>query len=130
MNPFTRFLLGRKSTKVSALEAFVARWDALEALVIRVFKGKEAEPADLAEYEQLKGWLVENYTVWENDLGPYWQVTQAGGQVIKQDPFLRLLAADEAGDFVGDWEAMQHLPAAREALNRFIQGAGEKEDEK
>jgi hypothetical protein len=123
MNPFTRFLLGRKSTKVSALEALVEHWDALEALVIRVYKGKEADTADLAEYEQLKGWLVENYTVWENELRPFWQATRAGGRLTEQDPFLRLLAAEQAGDFVGDWEAMQHLPAAREALNRFIQAA-------
>jgi hypothetical protein len=49
--------------------------------------------------------------------------------MTEQDPFLRLLAAEQASDFVGDWEAMQYLPAAREALNLYIQAVEGKEDE-
>jgi hypothetical protein len=38
----------------------------------------------------------------------------------REDPFARLLAAGAARDFAGNWAAMQTLPAAREALNRWL----------
>jgi hypothetical protein len=129
MNPFTRFLLGKKSKKSEALEAFVERCDTLEGLVIRVFRGKGADPADEESYNEIRLWLVENYPLWENDLRPYWQAALVGGQPAEQDPIRRLLSAEQAKDFVGDWEAMQYLPAAREALNRYIQAVEGEQDE-
>jgi hypothetical protein len=121
MNPFTRFLLNRDRKEGQALEMFVERWDALETLVIRIFRGKAADTADEDEYHQLHTWLLINYPQWQDRLQPYWQETLVGGSPAAQDPFQRLLEADKAAAFSGDWEAMQHLPAAREALNRFIQ---------
>jgi hypothetical protein len=129
MNPFTRFLLGKKSKKSEALEAFVERCDALEGLVIRVFRGKGADLADEESYKEIRRWLVENYPLWENDLRSYWQAALVGGQPAEQDPIRRLLSAEQAKDFVGDWEAMQYLPAAREALNRYIQAVEGEQDE-
>ena len=119
MNPFTRFLLGRGEDR--ALRAFVERWDALEMLVIRVFRNKGAETADETEYQELRPWLQANYPHWQEKWHPYWQEAKAGGQPARQDPFERILTAENAADFANDWEAMQYLPAAREALNRYIQ---------
>lgn len=124
MNPFTRFLLTRRPKEDYILRAFVERWDALEALIIRVFRGKEAAAADETEYQTLLPWLLINYPSWQEAWQPYWQEAQVGGQPVKQDPFQRILKAEKAADFIGDWEAMQHLPAAREALNRYIQDTG------
>jgi hypothetical protein len=107
----------------------VERWDGLEGLVIQVFRGKGAETADESIYKEIRPWLVENYPLWENELRPYWQTAKVGGQTAVQDPFLWLLRAEHAQDFVGDWEAMQYLPAAREGLNRYIQAVEGKEDE-
>lgn len=121
MNPFTRFLLGKGRGDDKALQEFVERWDALEMLVIRVFRSKGAAPEDETEYQPLRDWLQANYPEWQARWRTYWPETLAGGLPAKQDPFLRLLSAEKAADFVGDWEAMQYLPAARETLNRYIQ---------
>lgn len=124
MNPFTRYLLGGGRKEDKALQTFVERWDALEGLVIRVFRNKMAETADETEYQQLRPWLLANYPLWEDKWRPYWQETLVGRLPCESDPFQRLLTAEKAADFIGDWEAMQHLPAAREAINRYIQLIG------
>ncbi|MBK9049744.1 MAG: hypothetical protein IPL78_02130 [Chloroflexi bacterium] len=118
MNPFTRFLSRNQPDK--ALNRLIEQCDRLEALVIRVFKGNEATQADEQEYAALRAWFQANYANWQDKLKPHWQQVLAGGKPPEQDPVLRLLAAAAAHDFVGDWGAMQHLPAVREALNRFI----------
>lgn len=128
MNPFTRFLLrrlsGRKEaqTRDAGLEAFVEHWDALEALVIRVFKAKIADEADAAEHARVRAWLLEYYPAWQAALAAYWTGKRAGGEPIASDPFVWLLAIERAEDFVMNWPAMQMLPAAREALNEFVMG--------
>ena len=120
MNPFTHFLVQLLPKDDSGLQAFVHHWDALEVLVIRVYRSGKAETADEEEYQELSTWLEENYVLWQDRLNAYWQETKVGGQITTQDPFLRLMVPRQAADFVGDWAAMQHLPAAREALNRYI----------
>lgn len=118
MNPFTYFLT--RNNRNRSLQALIEHCDALEALVIRVYKGKQATPDDEAEYAELRAWFQAHYANWSERLKPYWQKVLAGGKTPLQDPILRLLAAATAANFVGDWEAMQHLPAAREMLNEFI----------
>lgn len=120
MNPFTRFLVRNRDDV--ALRLLLDHCDALEALVIRVYKGKQATPADEEEYAELRRWFQANYANWSGKLKPYWAQVLAGGKTPEQDPILRLLAAATAADFVGDWGAMQHLPAAREMLNQFVVG--------
>jgi hypothetical protein len=127
VNPFTRFLLRRLGRLADqppedGLQAFVERWDALEALVIRVFKAKSAGQADLAEHAQLRGWLVEHYPHWQAALAVYWPGKRAGGQPLESDPFAWLLAIERAEGFIMNWRAMQTLPAAREALNEYVMG--------
>ena len=43
-----------------------------------------------------------------------------GHELTRTDPFRLLLAFEHPADIRDDWNAMQHLPAAREALNRFV----------
>ena len=119
MNPFTRFLRQwlRNDRDLGLL---IEHWDALEALIIRVYRQGEATPADEAEYQALRRWMEANYGAWAGPLRPLWQETEVAGAPAEQDPFLRLIAARAAADYVGDWNSLQHLPAAREALNRLI----------
>lgn len=125
MNPFTRFLM--QWSQNAPLEALVERWDVLEALVIRVYKNKVATAVDEEQYQQAKIWLEANYDQFAPQLKPYWQPTKVGGSTDHGDPFCVLFAPDTAVEFVNNWRAMQHLPAAREALNQLIvaQDSGE-----
>ncbi len=118
MNPFTQSLA--RTLADPTLDSFVDKWDALEALVVRVYRGGAAAPADEAEWADLRPALAAAYPVWSPALAPHWPQTRAGGRPVTADPFFRLLAFARASDIVGDWAAMQTLPAAREALNRML----------
>ena len=118
MNPFTRFL--KQWAGNNDLAEFIAYWDRLEALTIAIYKKKvslaEADP----EFEAVWPWLRQHYGRWQPLLKPYWQQTKAAGVVTQTDPFQLLLDLPEATAVSGNWRAMQHLPAAREALNQFL----------
>ena len=118
MNPFTRFLFGQRADR--SLADFIANWDALERLVIRVFKGKLATAVDQAEFARLQAALRQQYPQWQAALAPLWAEALVGGVRPSADPFADLLNVDTAVDFVDNWGAMQRLPAAREAINRLI----------
>jgi hypothetical protein len=109
-----------KRLKNHHLKDWIAHWDALEALVIRVYKGKKATSEDETEYRRLRAWLTRNYPRWQAALRPHWQQSLLAGEPALADPFTRLFSALQAADFAGDWSAMQTLPAAREALNRYL----------
>lgn len=119
MNRFTQFLQ-QWLHPADPAAPLIAHLDALEALVIRVYKSNDAAAADEAEYSKLRTWLEENYPRWQEALTPHWQQSLVGGRPAAEDPVLRLLQAETARDFAGDWGAMQNLPAVREALNRLI----------
>lgn len=118
MNSFTRFL--QQWSRRPDLAEFVTYWDRLEALVVCVYREKLTAEAAVAEFEEVWPWLREEYERWEEDLRPFWQATKAGGAPTQTDPFRLLLAFKHPKEIPGDWRAMQHLPAAREALNQFI----------
>lgn len=118
MNPFTKSIASHLRSR--RLRQFIERWDALEALVIRVYRHNWANEADDAEFAELKRWLHEHYPEWRLRLEPHWRSTLRGGQPSQDDPFIFLLAPERAADFCGSWAHMQALPAAREALNRLI----------
>jgi hypothetical protein len=118
MNPFTRFLFGQRTDQ--PLAEFIANWDALEALVIRVFKSKTATAGDLVEFARLQADLGQQYPQWRDRLAPLWAAASVGGARPSTDPFADLLGAETAANFVDNWGAMQRLPAAREALNKLI----------
>jgi hypothetical protein len=118
MNPFTRALLKRLDNRRT--ERFVARWDQLEALIIRIYKAGSATPEDEAEFRRIQAWLSKHYPRWKVSLGRYWPQVRAGVEVLESDPFESLLSIPGAGDIPGNWTAMQILPAAREVVNHYL----------
>lgn len=128
-NPFTRWLRGLappgegagKSPNQTA-DALIADWDRLERLVIDVYRRGESDAQDEAEWAWLRGALIGRSDL--EALAPYWQGVRAGGQVLASDPFLALTAIPRAADLVDNRGAMQLLPAAREALNRWLLALG------
>ncbi|MDX1616433.1 MAG: hypothetical protein R3300_19135 [Candidatus Promineifilaceae bacterium] len=117
-NPFTQHLLAEVSDE--ELIAFIRHWDRLERLIIAVYRSGAAEPGDQTEYEAVWSWLRAAYPRWAAELEPHWRGARAAGQKLTEDPFLRLLSSSAAANYVGDWKAMQYLPAAREAINGYL----------
>ncbi|MBP6470134.1 MAG: hypothetical protein KBE23_00290 [Chloroflexi bacterium] len=117
-NPFTFFL--RQWNRNPDLDEFVAYWDGLEQVMVGVYRKKmtlaEAEP----EFRRVWPWLRREYDAWREVLRPFWQQTKAAGIATQTDPFQLLLAIQTPQEISSDWRAMQHLPAAREALNQYI----------
>lgn len=118
MNPFSRYL-SQWSTD-AGFGAFVEHWDVLERIVIDVYRETMTPEAAVSEYERTWGWLRRQYPLWRNALEPYWRQTRAAGALTAVDPFELMLDIQWTGDILGDWRAMQHLPAAREAINRYL----------
>lgn len=118
VNPVTQAILTR--IKDRHLIQFVSDWDELESLVVQVFRRKMVTDSEEETYFRLRKRLSNAYPNWEVALQPYWQQSRIKGQKEVSDPFLRLLTPNRAADFVGDWEAMKNLPAAREALNNYL----------
>lgn len=117
MNPFTKFLNRGKN---SNLNQFIEHWDRVEYLAVAVFKAKGASGEESAEYAQSRKYLLDTYPSFQQALAPLWADTLVGGEIAGEDPFLRVLNAETADGFVGDWVALQNLPAAREALNKLV----------
>ncbi len=120
-NPFTKAIAARLQSR--KLSAFIADWDALEALAIRVFRGKAALPADAAEHEAVRARLLSSYTDMQTLLDPHWRTATINREPVTADPFAYLLTLEQADAFLGNWAAMQNLPAAREALNHLALAA-------
>ncbi len=118
MNPFSRFLSQWSNNR--PLNEFVAQWDRLELLIVGVHREKitlaEAEPV----FAEVWPWLRQQYGQWEEALRPYWQQTKAAGEQTQEDPFRLLLNLENSAAILGNWRAMQYLPAAREALNLYL----------
>lgn len=118
MNPFTKYL--SQWSRNRKLKEFVAYWDELELIMVQVHRQK----MDLATAEPIFArvwpWLRQHYGDWQRDLRPFWEATKAAGEQTQTDPFQLLLDLEQADDIVDNWSAIQHLPAAREALNRFL----------
>lgn len=118
MNPFSRFLSQWSPNR--RLKEFVERWDGLEALAIRVYKQGEARPDDITLFTEIQPWLVAQYPQLQASLYPHWQAALVGGRPAPEDPFVYLLRVESAQGFVGNWEALQFLPAGREAINHLL----------
>lgn len=117
-NPFTHFL--RQWNRNPDLDEFVVYWDALEQIVVGVYREKMALAAAEPEFQRVWPWLRRHYADWREVLRPFWQKTRAAGAPTQTDPFQLLLDIQNPRDIMNDWRAMQHLPAAREALNHYI----------
>ena len=117
-NPFSKYL--NQWSDNPDIEQFLSYWDELEFITIRVYQKKMTVDEVQVEFVRVWGWLRENYGAWEDALRPYWQQTISGGQPTQTDPFWLLINKQTPEDILDDWNAMQHLPAAREALNQYI----------
>lgn len=122
MNPFTQFL--SQWSRNRQLQEFISYWDRLERVVVGVYRRKMTVAAAEGEFAEVWPWLRRVYPTWAGDLRPFWEATQAGGAPTQRDPFHMLLDKEQPADILGDWAAMQHLPAAREALNQFVLSQG------
>lgn len=124
MNPFTKQLL--EGIHDPTIRSFTEQWDAFEALVLRIFRQKQATSKDQADHKKLLQQLSRSYALLASSLAPHWKQTQIRGQgnKIKQptleDPFLKLLQVPEAQGFALNRQAFLTLPPAREALNSFL----------
>lgn len=118
INPFSKFL-SQWSTDAE-FEAFRERWDELERVVVGVYRRKMTHEEAAPAFERVWPWLREAYPRWQPALEPYWRQTRAAGAPTDRDPFLIFLEKQRPADINGDWNAMQHLPAAREAINRYL----------
>jgi hypothetical protein len=123
VNPFTKYL--SQWSGDGRFDDFIGHWDRLERLVIGVYRGKIDPSAAGPEYEDVWPWLRAHYPEWEATLAPHWRQTRAAGEPIRLDPFRLMLAIPSPKDITGDWRAMQHLPAAREAINRYLAVQGD-----
>jgi len=118
INPFTHFLRQRGSDH--DFDRFVSYWDRLEVLVVHVYREKMTVDEAAGEYAEIWPWLRVAYGRWQPVLEPHWRETRAAGATTQTDPFALLLAIESPRAIPGDWRAMQHLPAAREAINRYL----------
>jgi hypothetical protein len=159
MNPFTRHLLDGSGRP--ELGPFVQAWDAMESMVIRIYRAGAAGPGDETQYNALKQVLTGQLGVWGAPLETLWRAAAVAGQrdrpgarsgppivpgrerpivpglerpdrargeyglwvgrPAERNPFEEILGRPTASAFVGDWGAMQTLPAARQALNSLLQ---------
>mgnify|MGYP007118525810 FL=1 len=117
-NPFTSFL--RQWNRRPDLDEFVRHWDVLERVMVDVHRRKMAPAEAQPEFVRVWGWLGQNYGDWREVLRPFWQQTKAGGVPTQTDPFQLIINIPNPQAIVDNWRAMQHLPAAREALNHYI----------
>jgi hypothetical protein len=118
MNPFSKYL--RQFADDHEFDAFVAQWDVLEAVVVGVYRDKTSPSAAQSDFDTVWPWLRRAYPHWEPSLRPYWQLTRAAGEMTLVDPFQLLLDLALPEAIVGNWFIMQHLPAARETINRYL----------
>lgn len=118
MNPFTRYL--SQWSNNHSFSDFIGYWDRLERVVIEVYRQKTDVASAAPEFDEVWPWLREQYREWQDALRPYWQATRAAKQPTRTDPFRLLLDISNPTEIIGDWRAMQHLPAAREAINRYL----------
>ena len=119
MNPVTQTLLDQVADP--DIIALVEHWDVIEDVVIRVYRSRAVSRKDEQDFIATKRWLARNHMRWSAALEPYWRRAEIKGLgLATDDPFQRLLAFDQARDFVGNWNAMQLLPAVRQAINEWL----------
>jgi hypothetical protein len=120
MNPFTQFLA--RPLARHQFVRFVKKWDQVEQLIINTFREQGDLLADMKTWRRVSRELQHEYPLWVEKLTPLWLEANVDGKPAEEDPFLALLRVEELSAFRQNWRAMQTLPAAREAINRFLIG--------
>ena len=117
-NPVTQSLISQ--TEDEPLAVFVQAWDALEELIIRLNRSGAVRQEDNLLYSRLQLELHQSYPALRDVLDPDWRRARKEGNELSGDPFRALLLASGPDEFVRNWDCMQMLPAARQALNEYI----------
>ncbi len=121
-NPFTKSiarLLGR-SPQRPELDALITHCDAIEALVIQIFRNKFASAEDERAFAAAAAGVRDAYAGLAGKLDPLWRQALIGGRPASHNPFTYWADLPGAAACVDNWQAMQTLPAMREALNELI----------
>lgn len=118
MNPFTNYL--RQWSADNDLASFIDDWDRLERIVIGVYRKQITPDSANDEFERVWPRLRARYPQHQPGLSTYWPKTKAAGEPTQTDPFELLLSLPNPQAITGNWQAMQYLPAAREALNQYL----------
>ena len=86
MNPFTRFLRSQRRTTPADLEEFILRWDALESLIINVYRAGAVDAEAEAAYGELRTWLQAHYRDWAASQRHLPMLRAGGSQESKEAP--------------------------------------------
>ena len=97
--------------------------------MVQVYSEKLPVVEAAEQFDETWGWLREQYPRWSEQLQTFWQQTKAAGQKTEVDPFQLILDIQHPHNILGNWHAMQHLPAAREAINQFVLSESNKKTE-
>ncbi|MFN8423133.1 MAG: hypothetical protein U0470_06980 [Anaerolineae bacterium] len=102
-NPYTAHLLAQlpPGGGAVAIAAFVADWDRLETLVIRVFRAGAAGAEDAASGRRCASLAAPCRAF--DDLAHHWPLTRVAGEPCAVDPFRALVDVPIAGTFVANW---------------------------
>jgi hypothetical protein len=99
---------------------FLANWELLEELVSEVYSKGQVDPPDRDLFGSLKLALKRYYIALADELRPFWRQVRVAGRKLKQDPFVELLDVPGLSAFITNWEVIEKVPAAREALNLML----------
>ena len=99
---------------------FAANWEILEELVADVYAKGQVDPKDRDLFGSLKLALKRYYRSLAEELQPFWQQVKVAGRALTKDPFAELLDTPGLTTLITNWEVMEQVPAAREALNLIL----------
>lgn len=109
-----------RGTDEKEIKAFIANWEILEELVEEVYFKGEVEPTDRHLFGSLKLAIKRYYLQLADELKPFWMQVKIAGKLLRNDPFAELLDTPGLSAFLTNWDRMQMVPAAREALNLML----------
>jgi len=118
VNPVTRRLLD--DVDDPALAELALAWDALEELVVQIYRQGGCSSSQAAEFTRRRRRCRLAVRPWLRHLDPHWRAVRVAGDPATKNPFEAVLAVDHAEEVCGNWALMQQLPAAREALNGLL----------
>jgi hypothetical protein len=102
------------------VQMFLANWELLEELVSEVYTKGQVDPPDRDLFGSLKLALRRYYIALADELRPFWRQVRVAGRKLKQDPIIELLDVPGLSAFLTNWEVIEKVPAAREALNLMM----------
>jgi hypothetical protein len=113
-NPFTRFI--NRTNPDKALNPFIDDWDALEALLIDVYRRGETSMDSAHQWAEIRRRLGSSLPAAAGRLAAERpQKLEASAAVFEQ-----ILAMDSIDEMVGNRAVLKLLPNAREIINHAV----------